>query len=192
LIVAPGATATVANAEFEGNEIGLLIEGKVLVTKSVVQASRQFGAHVGGQATFTDLTFQRNPVALTAVAPGVAEVSETQFAGNATHIEASGGGKVIGNKDTFTESTGGCGVHVRGAIAQFTPASSSRTPKWQFSVRENSHSLSPGLRVRAMPDSYSAVDQRGWFPRDYHKEWKGRRAGPGWCTDDQGKQCFGV
>jgi parallel beta-helix repeat protein len=119
--VADGGLGTIVNGKFESNEIGLSVEGKAVITKSSVETNRIFGAQVLGNVTFSDLTFERNPVGLTVVAPGVAEVNtQTKFVANVTHLEVSNGGKVIGTNAIFTESTGTCGVHVLGATATFT------------------------------------------------------------------------
>jgi parallel beta-helix repeat protein len=120
LVVAPGGDAKLVDATFQKNEIGINVAGHAAVEKSVVRASKRFGAQVSGTAEFSTLTFEGNPVGLTAIGPAVVRIShETEFTGNATHVEVSAGGKVIGSNSKFTNSTGDCGVHVAGASATF-------------------------------------------------------------------------
>jgi nitrous oxidase accessory protein NosD len=105
---------------FQGNVIGISVNGKVTIENSLFSLNVDCGAQAtDGSLTITDSEFSREKVGLVVSISSNVVVTKTEFKDNETHIEASAGGSVTVTECTLSASTGPCGTHVAAAKAVF-------------------------------------------------------------------------
>jgi hypothetical protein len=120
VFVSDDGAMEITECTFQGNVIGVSVNGKATIGNSLFSLNVDSGAQAaGGSLTITDSEFSREKVGLVVSLSGDVIVTKTEFKDNETHIEASAGGSVTVTESTLSASKGPCGTHVAAAKAVF-------------------------------------------------------------------------